>query len=72
MTEWMPEMTLPEWLEYGRKRDWISPAFCDVHDVLPLSNIERDLLESGSDPCVTVVRIYENRDQKIEVEKDNP
>lgn len=72
MTEWMPEMDVSEWIEYGRRRDWISEPFCDIHDVIPLTPVERNDLEIGSDPCITVIRLYENPEQKAEAEKDNP
>ncbi len=72
MTEWMPEMTIYEWLDYGRQRNFISEAVCDTHDGVPLSETERDQWEAGDEPCIHVVRIYENPEQKMEAEKDNP
>lgn len=56
-----------EWLRYGFEQGWCGPSVCETHDGLPVSEAEVDGFEDG-DPCVHVVRLYEDADVKAAVE----
>jgi hypothetical protein len=48
---------LRQWLEFGMDRGWISDPFCAGHDEPPITDYEYRMAESGTDPCIILVRI---------------
>ena len=52
-----PNMSLAEWLGYGRGRGWVSPVVCLLHN-LPFTDEERDEIDAGHDPCVLGIRLH--------------
>ena len=60
-------MDFSEWLKIGKDNDWVSDPVCDTHDGLPLSESEWLEFEEG-DPCIHILRLYEDKQQKIDVE----
>lgn len=63
-------MTFDEWIAYGITQGWCGPPVCYTHDGLPTSEAEQeDLWEN--ELCVSVMRIYENAEQKQAVEADH-
>ena len=70
MNEWIPEMSISEWLEYGKRRSWISAVVCYLHDGPPLTTDEETQLETGDEPCINIIRVYDSAEQKAEAEQD--
>ena len=64
-------MTFDEWLKLGYDNGWCGPAICHTHDGLPLSDAEYQEFEDGYDPCVHVIRLYEDAEQKAEIEENH-
>ena len=62
------EVTFDEWLETGYKQGWIGPPVCETHDGLPLSVAEDYAFEEGEDPCIHILRLYEDKIDKQQVE----
>lgn len=60
-------MSFDEWLRFGFEQGWCGPSVCETHDGLPVSEAEVDAFEDG-DPCVHVVRLYEDEVVKAAVE----
>jgi hypothetical protein len=60
-------MTFNEWIAQGIKAGWIGPAVCYTHDGLPLSESEDEEFQEG-DPCIHILRLYEDADHKEAVE----
>jgi len=60
-------MDFNDWLQIGRDNDWVSESVCDTHDGLPMSEAEWNEFEEG-DPCIHVLRLYESKEHKAEVE----
>jgi hypothetical protein len=56
-----------EWLKIGMDKGWCGPAVCYTHDGLPTSAKEDEELYEG-DPCVHIIRLYEDIDNKKEIE----
>jgi hypothetical protein len=54
-------MDIFEWIEYGEKRGYCSPAVCSTHDGLPMSDLENEEWDQGGDPCVHALRLYEQK-----------
>lgn len=65
-------MELEEWLEYGWSKGWITPPVCYTHDGLPTTESEMDEWNEGSDPCIHIVRLYEDQEQRRQVESNDP
>jgi hypothetical protein len=56
-----------EWLEIGWRNGWCSAPVCAVHDGLPMTVFE----EEEDDPCIHVVRLYEDTATKEQVEMNH-
>jgi hypothetical protein len=39
------------WFAEGRRRGWVSHAFCAMHHTEPMTVAEREWFEAGGDPC---------------------
>ena len=63
-------MDFDEWLQQGLSKGWCGPAVCYTHDGLPLTHKEEIEFESY-DPCVNIIRLYEDPTQKTEVEENH-
>lgn len=55
-------MTIVEWLRLGFREGWCSRPVCNTHDGVPMTPAEEAECEQGFDPCVHVVRLYEEQD----------
>lgn len=60
-----------EWLRYGYNKGWCGPDVCYSHDGLP-SSVEEDAdWDDGGDPCVHIIRLYEDLTVKASVEENH-
>jgi hypothetical protein len=53
-------MDIHEWIDYGIKRGWCTPVYCDTHDSMELTDLEAQQWDDGEDPCIPVIRIWED------------
>ena len=60
-----------EWMTYGIKKGWCGPPVCYTHDGLPMSEQEDVEFGEGQDPCIHIVRMYEDIDMKKEIESNH-
>lgn len=65
------ERDFETWLEEGIKHGWCGPAVCYTHDALPTSEPEDAEFEDGGDPCLHIVRMYEDHMHKKAVEANH-
>ena len=65
-------MTPDEWLRIGVQNGWCSPPVCATHDGVPSTEKEDTDFDEGDDPCVFVIRVYEDDEVKAMVEKNHP
>ena len=63
-------MEFGEWLRIGRDNDWVSEIVCDTHDGVPMSEAEWKEFEE-LDPCISIMRVYDSKEHKIEIEGNN-
>ena len=63
-------MTITEWLKYGYEQGYVSPPVCYLHDGIPTSADEDTQLET-EDPCLTIIRIYDDADHKQAIETNH-
>lgn len=64
------EKTFDEWLQEGISLGFCGPAVCSTHDGLPTSADEDKEFETG-DPCIHVLRLYEDETVKQAVEENH-
>ena len=64
-------MNINEWLEYGYKQGFCGPAVCYSHDGLPSTEEEDTQWAEGEDPCMHIVRLYDELTSKEEVEANH-
>jgi hypothetical protein len=67
----MAVLDFDEWITYGIKKGWCGPPVCYTHDGLPMSEQEDTEFGEGQDPCVHVVRMYDDIDTKKEIESNH-
>ena len=65
------DLTFDEWIAYGLEKGWCGPPVCYTHDGLPMSEQEMQDFDDGSDPCMHVVRMYEDIVMKDEIEDNH-
>lgn len=49
-----------DWIRAGMDAGFCGPPVCYTHDGLPTSVVEDDAFDEGFDPCLSVVRLYED------------
>jgi len=60
-------ISFDEWLHIGLENGWCGPPVCSIHDGIPMSEAEEEEFQEG-DPCVHIIRLYEDEEQKKLVE----
>ena len=57
-----------QWIAFGMEKGWCGPPVCETHDGFPMS--EQEVLEfEEHDPCIHMVRLYEDENHKAAVEE---
>ena len=64
----MPTLTYNQWIAIGIDNGWCGPAVCSTHDGIPMTIDEEDEFGEGDDPCVHIVRLYEDTETRLGVE----
>ncbi len=67
----MSKKTFDEWLQEGLDFNFCGPAICYPHDGLPLTLEEEQEFDDGSDPCIHIIRLYEDKKTKVAVEDNH-
>jgi len=71
MTDIDRSVDFEEWLKVGVSNGWCGPAVCYTHDGLPTSEPEDAEFEEGNDPCLHIIRLYEDDDHKAAIETNH-
>jgi hypothetical protein len=53
-------MTFDEWIKAGIEHGYCGPPVCYTHDEF-----------DENDPCLHIIRLYENTEHKISIERDH-
>ena len=64
-------MNFDEWLQYGLTKGWCGPTVCLTHDGTPTSIEEDFAFDQGEDPCVHIIRMYDDAGIKASVEENH-
>ena len=65
------ELDFNQWLAIGLHNNWIGPPICYTHDGLPTSQLEDQQYDDGQDPCLHILRLYENDVHRITIEDNH-
>jgi hypothetical protein len=57
-----------DWIKIGLESNWCGPPLCYTHDAFPLSEEEDNEFAEGGDPCVHMIRLYEDEQHKLDIE----
>jgi hypothetical protein len=60
-----------EWLRFGYNKGWCGPDVCETHDGLPTTDLEDIAFDEGEDPCIHIIRLYEDLNVKAAVEENH-
>lgn len=60
-------MDFHSWVLFGMTKGWCGPPVCATHDAVPSSEQEDEEFEMR-DPCIHIVRLYEDDEMKKAVE----
>ena len=63
-------MDFEEWIRIGIENGWAGAPVCYTHDGLPTTAEEDEEFETG-DPCIHIVRLYDDENQKSGVEENH-
>lgn len=64
-------MIFDEWLKTGMDEGWCGPPVCSTHDGIPATEAEYLEFDEGNDPCIHIIRPYEDADVKAAVEENH-
>jgi hypothetical protein len=65
------EQDFEQWLKFGIDKGWCGPSVCYTHDGLPSSEPEDSEFEDGGDPCMHIIRLYEDFMHKKAIEANH-
>lgn len=68
----VPTIDFNDWLKIGMDNGFVGPPVCETHDGLPTSQDEDEEFEDGADPCIHVLRLYQDVEAKAAVERNHP
>lgn len=64
-------MNVDEWLRYGIDHGFCGPVVCSTHDGVP-TTAEEDMMQGeGDDPCIWVLRLYDDDVMRNDVETNH-
>lgn len=64
-------MDRDEWYRYGLEQGFCGPSVCSTHDGLPATEEEDNEFMDGYDPCIFVIRIYEDDEHRKAIEENH-
>jgi hypothetical protein len=67
----MKKINFDDWLQIGLTNGFCGPAICYPHDGLPMTEEEDNQFSEGEDPCIHIIRLYEDLDVKSRVEENH-
>lgn len=67
----LKKMNYLDWLQHGMDNGWCGPAVCYTHDGLPETPDEEEQWLNGSDPCIHIIRLYEDDITRQQVEENH-
>lgn len=60
------------WIRHGLAKHWISPPACYFHDGIGMLPEEEVALDEGDDPCIWLIRVYEDEKMAEELNSIHP
>lgn len=66
-----PTIDFELWLRQGFDNGFIGPPVCATHDGLPSTEAEDNAEMDGYDPCIHVIRLYDDPAMRADVEANH-
>lgn len=66
------ELDFESWIAYGIEKNFCGPPVCITHDGEPMTEEESNEFEQGSDPCIHMIRPYQDLKERLAVEANHP
>jgi hypothetical protein len=67
----MREKEFSDWLQEGINLGFVGPAICYTHDGIPSTESEDGQFDEGADPCMHILRLYEDLEMKKAIEENH-
>ena len=67
----LPLINFDLWIEIGIRSGFIGPPVCHTHDGMPTTAEEDEMWYEGDDPCIHVMRLYEDKFMQQAVEENH-
>ena len=64
-------MNRHEWIKIGYDNGWCGPPVCAIHDDIPTSAVEEELLYEDDSMCIHIIRLYQDEITKLNVEENH-
>ena len=64
-------LSMFEWIEHGYRQGYCGPDVCETHDGVPMSEAEHEEFSEGGDPCIAILRLYNDPGHKAAIEADH-
>lgn len=65
------ELSFEQWMKIGIDFGWCGPPVCYTHDGLPTTESDDEEWDNGGDPCIHIIRLYEDDEHKKSVEENH-
>lgn len=60
-----------DWVRLSITKGWCGPPICLTHDGIPTTPEQDSQLDEGHDPCINMIRIYEDPLEQLLVEDNH-
>ena len=67
----LSKISFDQWMELGIMRGFVGAPICHTHDGLPTTAEEDEAWDDGDDPCIHILRLYRNEEERTEVEDNH-
>lgn len=58
-------------MELGIMRGFVTAPICYTHDGLPTTANEDEEWDDGGDPCIHILRLFRDEEERLEVEENH-
>jgi hypothetical protein len=65
------DLDFNSWIAYGINKNFCGPPVCTTHDGIPMTEEESNEFDEGYDPCIHVMRPYDNLEERQAIEANH-
>jgi hypothetical protein len=64
-------VSFEDWIKFGFDKGWVGAPVCHTHDGVPMTLAEEKEFDEGHDPCLHILRLYDDLSSKMQVENNH-